>query len=165
MPVYALSNDQVIALAKQKAQGHVKFIAIDYNWGPPISGRSDTDWMHLWGVSSEDSERGTLWLQGTRWDYKWDLNIPFSFILKLIIENEVEYFLYYLALPGDFPIEFVLRFDTVDGPTYYDNNHGKNYKIPNSYQGRGLSALGTVDAIFDFDRILPCHLYWPTYPP
>jgi hypothetical protein len=32
MPVYALSNDQVIALAKQKAQGHVKFIAIEYNW-------------------------------------------------------------------------------------------------------------------------------------
>lgn len=144
----------------------MKFIAIEYHWGPPISRRWDTDWVHLWVASSEaHPERCGLYLQGTKWDYKWDIDIPLSLLLKFTNKNNVDYFLYYLDIQnGPLPIEFVLRLNTPNG-TYYDNNHGENYKIPNAGKGRGLSALGTVDAIFDFDRILPCHLYWPTYPP
>ena len=158
MPIYALTNDQAIALAKQKANGHVKFIAIDYNWGAPISGRFDTDWMRIWGVSIDDPEVGTLYLYGTKDDYKWDVNIPFAPMSNL--ENP-QYFLYYLELNRiDFPVEFVLRFDRKDGTSYYDNNNEKNYRILNANQGRGLSGIGTAEAIFDFESIIPCHLYF-----
>jgi hypothetical protein len=167
MAVYALTDDQVVALAKQKARGDIRFIAIDYNWGPPVSGRFDTDWMRLWAVTKATLAGGILYLQGTKSANKWDINAAFTSIADITNKNNTQYCLYHLELSGqyEFPVEFVLRFDANDGSIYYDNNNHQNYKILNAYQGRGLSALGTDKAIFDFDGILPCHLFWPTYPP
>jgi hypothetical protein len=173
MAIYSLTSDQVIALAQQIARGDVRFIAIDYNWGPPRSGRFDTDWMHLWAVTNTARGRGILYLQGkgTGRENEWYINAPFTFIVNITNIpyqlHGVEYSLYHLELRSqyDFPVEFVLRFDADDGSTYYDNNNCQNYKILNPWNGRGLSAIGTDKAIFYVGDILPCRLFWPMYPP
>ena len=100
MAVYALTSDQVVALAKQKARGDIRFIAIDYNWGPPVSGRFDTDWMRLWAVTKATLAGGILYLQGTKSANKWDINAAFTFIADIANKNNTQYCLYHLELSG-----------------------------------------------------------------
>lgn len=166
MPVYALTKEQAIALAAQKGlRGEgVGLTAIDYNWGPPVSGRFDSDWMHVWACWAGDPESGSMHLQGTQWDDDWALDSLFE-IVGTVLHRRMSsaLTLFHLDLKGPFPTEFVLRFDHSDGRRLYDNNGNDNYAIPVrvGYWGRGLSALATEDAIWDFGRIVPCTQYWP----
>ena len=167
MTIYALTEEHALALAEQKhiRINSVSLTAIDYNWGPPVSGRTDTDWMHIWACWAGDPESGLLYLQGTQWDNKWDINIPFR-VVDTIAHRHLSpdiVTLFYLDVKMPFPNEFVLRFEHKEGRKFYDNNNSKNYVIPGRIGGRwrGLSVLATKDAIWDFDKIMTCRQYWP----
>jgi hypothetical protein len=42
----------------------VLLVAIDYNWGPPVSGRSDADFLQLWTAAKSDIGTRTVRLLG-----------------------------------------------------------------------------------------------------
>ena len=42
MDVPLMTPDEALALAKQVARDTVQLVAVQYNWGPPVSGRFET---------------------------------------------------------------------------------------------------------------------------
>jgi hypothetical protein len=42
----------------------VLFVAIDYNWGPPISGRFDVDFLQIWAAAKTSIGPKTVRLLG-----------------------------------------------------------------------------------------------------
>jgi hypothetical protein len=165
--VYAISQNDVEALAAQTAQGIVKLIAVDYNWGPPVGGRYDEDFLKIWAVSQGDSTSGKVYLQGAK-NGDWSINIPLAFQKMIPIASQhLNYGLYFLELGSQyqFPTQFVIRFDTNDGKSYYDNNGGcgSNYKLT-PYQSRGVSVISSPDALFALSDITPIKLYTKTLP-
>jgi hypothetical protein len=167
MAIYAMTEEHALTLAAQKPIGinNISLTAIDYNWGPPVSGRFDSDWMHIWACWAGEPDSGLLYLQATQWDNKWDINIPFRVVgtvaHRYLSPNIVT--LFYLDVKSPYPSEFVLRLDHKEGYKLYDNNNNDNYMIPGRIGGRwrGLSALATKEAIWDFDTIVTCTPYWP----
>lgn len=165
--VYAISQNDVEALAVQTAQGIVKLIAVDYNWGPPVGGRYDEDFLRIWAVSQGDSTSGKVYLQGSK-NGDWSINIPLAFQKMIPIASQhLNYGLYFLELGSQyqFPTQFVIRFDTNDGKSYYDNNGGcgSNYKLT-PYQSKGATAISGPDSLFTFSDITPIKLYTKSLP-
>lgn len=167
MSVYALSQNDVEALAAQTAQGMVHLIAVDYNWGPPIPGRFDTDFLRIWAVAQGDGSTGAVFLQGAQ-QGKWSINTRLGFqrVLSAPTQSPSTYGLYFLELGSSygFPDEFVIRFDK-DGTSYYDDNggFGHNYHlVPN--QGHGASAIAGAEAIFALPDISPTRLFSKSSP-
>lgn len=161
MPAYAISQDEVKALATQIAEGVVKLIAVDYYWGAPVPGRYDTDFLRIWAVAQSDGSAGKVFLQGAGVNNDWSINTELQF-QKTIKDS---YGLFYLELgyQYEFPTQFVIRFDAGDGNQYYDNNggYGRNYHLV-PYHYRGVSAISGSDAIFLLPAISPVQLYWKT---
>jgi hypothetical protein len=163
MSVYALTQADVQALAMQIPVDGVQLLGVDYNWGPPVSGRFDTDYLTvLAGVSG--GLAGTLYLQGQGVDGSWDLELPFeeAGMVRGSGQN-VEVMAYTLSVgqQSQFPQQFVLRYDVAGGPSLYDNNGGRNYALV-PYGGRGATAVSTPQAIFALNGITPYHLLSPT---
>jgi hypothetical protein len=162
--IHALTAVEALTLAQQTARGEVRLIAAEYNWGPPISGRFDTDFMHIWAAARVGT--GSLFLHGQRTNGDWSIDIPFERAASFTTPDHVDYDFYSLTLgsPQDFPTQFVLRLDRGNGENRYDNNNGENYRIE-PYRGPGVSAIRHGAAIFDLGRILPCKLFWAEYSP
>jgi hypothetical protein len=163
MSVYALTQADADALAQQIPVSGVQLLGLDYNWGPPVSGRFDTDYLTvLAGVSGGLS--GTLYLQGQGTDGSWNLELPFEPVGMVRGAGEsVEVMVYALSVgqQSQFPQQFVLRFDVADGPSLYDNNDWRNYALV-PYGGRGATAVSTPRAIFALNGITPYNLLSPT---
>ena len=159
MSIYALTQDDAISLARQVPVDGVLLLAVDYNWGPPISGRFDTDYLNVWAaVSGQPS--GSLFLQGQGVDGAWDLELPFQPVGQVQGEGSgtVTVFSLQAGEQSQFPQQFVLRFDFADGSSIYDNNGGRNYALV-PYQGRGASGVSTTEAIFVLNGITPYRLF------
>lgn len=162
MNVNILSQNEAVALAKQQmCLNKTKLVAMDYNWGPPIGGRFDTDHMNFW-AKVKTSETGKLYLQGMQYNLGWNINTPFTLVGNFVENNSSnEFSLYQLSLGSSqyaFPQEFVLRFDADNGNQYYDNNGGNNYQISPSV-GYGSSALCDDTIIFDLGEIIGYKMY------
>ena len=153
-----LDEKMVKSLAYQKGElylnrtNKVIFIAASGNWGPPISGRFDTDFFDLWAAAAAD-DKGAVVLQGAR-NGVWNIQSPFQ-----LAEKTEQFNLYKIHLPGqyDYPDEFVIRFDTEEGP-FYDNNNGQNYRIK-AWGGYFASAALVDRYIVDFGDIHSVRLY------
>ena len=161
--IKALTDDDAKALARQKAGNTVSFIALDCNWGPPISGRADTDYFEIWaaakkeGKGSKAGKGDKVYVQGAR-NGVWDVDVEMKKIADL--DNHTLYHLS-MGVGSDAPEEFVIRLVREDGTTLYDNNGNKNYRV-SRYIGHSVSAVATKEAIFDLGEIFPVRLYWPS---
>jgi hypothetical protein len=151
-----LNVDTVKSLAAQKMEieniKKIVLIAVEGNWGPPISGRYDTDFLTIWAaIHAEDN--GEVYLQGAR-DGEWSILEPFK-----LVEKTKKIKLYKIAPsgPSEFPHEFVIRLNIGD-ESFYDNNNGANYKL-RPYQRYFTSAAESEGCIFDFNTILGVTLY------
>jgi hypothetical protein len=178
MAVQALTADEAMALATQLfLDDAVALIAVEYNWGPPISGRFDEDFLHLYAATNGETQVGDLYLQGRGdGDQHWSINEPFQFLTT--VHSPTSRFAFYALAATVFPVEFVLRLDRYDGQQRYDNNHGANYHVVPQH-GRGGSALSvslrvtdertntsaeTRQALVQFGKIIPFQLYWASLP-
>jgi hypothetical protein len=162
MSVYALTQADADALAQQIPVDGVRLLGLDYNWGPPVGGRFDTDYLNVFaGVAGELP--GTLYLQGQGVGGAWDLELPFERVGTVQGEGNAVVTVYALSVgqQSQFPQQFVLRFDVVDGPSLYDNNGWRNYALV-PYGGRGATAVSTPQAIFTLNGITPYNLLSPT---
>jgi hypothetical protein len=73
------------------------------------------------------------------------------------VEKTEKFKLYKIRPPGEFPDEFVIRFDTEKGP-FYHNNNGQNYRI-RAWGGYFASAALADRYIMDFGVIHSVRLY------
>ena len=117
----------------------VRLAALDCNWGAPVSGRFDTDFLQVWAVVDARMQPQRVSLSGRRFEDAWNVHAELSCV------GEVEgRGLYYLALSSQtqFPTEFVVLLETQNGSIYYDNNggFGVNYRLT-PYAGRVTSAV------------------------
>jgi hypothetical protein len=125
----------------------VCLVALDCNWGPPVSGRFDTDFLQVWAAADTRLKPKRVCLVGARdnsgWNIKLDL-APVSTIRVNTPVGEKEMELYFAALHSqhDFPNQFVIHMEDEGGSIYYDNNggYGVNYRLV-AYQGRMTSAV------------------------
>lgn len=164
---HAISQIEVEALAAQVRAESVKLLALDCNWGPPISGRFDEDFLRMWVIAVGDASSGRVSLQGAenRWradspnPYKeWSIDRRFEF--QKYIGAEVGVGLYHLET-GTIPAEFVIRYEVGDGQVHYDNNggFGRNYRLE-QYGGRAASVIAGSNALFLLRDITPVTLFW-----
>ncbi|HET7460021.1 MAG TPA: hypothetical protein VFJ82_02190 [Longimicrobium sp.] len=155
MSIQALTQDDALSLARQSSVDGVRLLALDYNWGPPVSGRYDSDYLNVWGVVPGEAD-GALFLYGQQVNGGWDLNLPFQRV-EVVQDRDgrpVTLFALSEGSQNQFPTQFVLRYDPAEGPPQYDNNGGWNYElIP--YLGRGATGVSTPDAIFVLNGITP----------
>lgn len=157
MDINILTKKEAISLAKQQfcVKKNIKLVAMDYNWGPPISGRFDKDRMNFW-AKVKTHEKGKLFLQGKSHEFIWNINIEFKQVDCFVEKNSSDEFMLYKLSLGEsqssFPVEFVLRYETDSGIQYYDNNEGNNYHIT-PWKGCGSSAICDEEIIFDLEEI------------
>ena len=165
MDVPLMSTDEALALATQVARDTVQLVAVQYNWGPPVSGRFDNDFMNIWAAAQEPARPGSVLLHGAHANGDWSIETPFDRAASFSNPAGIDYQLFSLALgsANDFPAQFVLRFDDGNGNVHYDNNHGANYVVE-PYRGWGLSSVRSGAYILDLGRILPCQLFLATVP-
>jgi hypothetical protein len=109
MSISALTQDDALSLARQIPVDGVRLLGVDYDWGPPVSGRFDTDYLNVWaGVSGQPS--GNLFLQGQRVDGSWDLELPFQIVGPVQGEGRAVVTMYSLSVGSQshFPQQSVL---------------------------------------------------------
>jgi len=152
---YTLSENNAVDILKAMPKTHEKlrFICIDYNWGPPVSGRADKDFLQLWVAVKGDVQVKTVSLSGQfNCEKTWNAHQEFSFV-----KNVDDYKLYLLQAEGRLPIEFILKLACKDGSVHYDNNggYGLNYKL-SPFIGRFTSAHAGEDHIHIFSLFVHC---------
>ncbi|MDR0567789.1 MAG: CBM21 domain-containing protein [Spirochaetaceae bacterium] len=146
-----LTSDIIRTLAIQKAEWdfkplRVRLLAADGNWGPPNSGRVDTDFFNIWAMTFKEAGAEVM-LQAARFG-NW--NIYKHFELTDVTEN---LHIYRLRLNGQFeyPDEFVIRLN-IENESFYDNNEGRNFRVkPHGRYFTTAAPAGTF--IFDFKDI------------
>lgn len=157
---YTITKEVAIEIAKNipKTSEKVRFVAIDYNWGPPIGHRTDTDFIQLWVVTTNKSKPKEVSLIGVYQNMKnWDVKHQLSFVTRI---EDSDYDLYFLNLETSrLPIEFVIKLECQDGSVHYDNNggYGVNYKLL-PYQGRYTSAHAGTDHIQIYPNFVRCQI-------
>jgi hypothetical protein len=122
-----------LALKKAKSLSddcRVLLVCADGLWGPPISGRFDSDSFDIWAVTRA-KDFGSVYLQGCHYD-QWNIDKQFE-------QKKIgSYTLHHLEVLGQdyYPKDFVLRFDMAH-ESFYDNNggYGANYHIT-PYSGK-----------------------------
>jgi len=127
-------------------------VCIDYNWGPPVSGRCDIDFLQIWVAVKSDVDAATVSLVGQFNGEKfWNAYFEFNFVKN----THNNYKLYLLQAEGRLPVEFVIKLECTDGSTHYDNNggYGINYKL-SPYQGRFTSAHAGEDHIQVYSKFV-----------
>jgi hypothetical protein len=137
----------------------VALVALDYNWGAPVSGRFDQDFYQIWAAARIDLRPKSLKLLAN-YDQLWSAQ---SWSDKLSFDSVKDcgtHRLYFLYAQGCVS-EFVLRLETEDGPVFYDNNggFGVNYRIA-AHSGRGTTAVAGDGAIRNLKGIVPISLLW-----
>jgi hypothetical protein len=159
MEKFTITEQNAIDLLEQRAKPMpVQLVAIDYNWGPPVSGRFDNDFCQIWAAVRKDLKPKEVRLLGN-----YDRNLgPGQWSDALVFEKrrdcgELE--LYFLDSPLALATEFVVAMLTTDGRMFYDNNggYGINYRLV-QYMGRGTTAIVAENAIYKLNGITPITL-------
>jgi hypothetical protein len=117
----------------------VCLVALDSNWGAPVSGRFDTDFLQVWAAADSRLKPQQVSLSGARNNSGWDIHADFE-LVSTVGDRQ----LYYLAFSSQyqFPSEFVIQMKAGDGTVHWDNNggYGVNYRLV-PYAGRVTSAV------------------------
>jgi hypothetical protein len=157
-------SDVVDILDQTRHQTPVHLVAVDYNWGPPVSGRFDTDFIQIWAVVQKDVQPRSVRLlklnrQVGQSPPDWSNQLEFE-----RVEDCKTYQLYLFNDPRGLSTEFVIELETTDGQRYYDNNggYGVNYRLA-AYSGRGTTAVASSEAIYNLKGIASVSLFWKNY--
>ena len=126
-------------LRSSRSTPPVCLVALDCNWGPPVSGRFDTDFLQVWAAAATSLKPKRVSLLGARDDSEWNIEVDLN-----LVSTEGEMHLFFAALGSqyEFPNQFVIRMESEDGSVFYDNNggHGVDYRLV-PYGGRMTSAV------------------------
>ena len=149
MNKFTLTESSVVDILKPNLSTNapVLFVAIDYNWGPPISGRFDEDFLQVWAAAKTEIGAKTVRLLGNYGPNRtWVDDLLFEHVRDCGKRQ------LYLLLRGynPLPTEFVVKMEAADGQVYYDNNNGSNYRLE-PYKGRSTSAVAGEGAIWSFE--------------
>jgi hypothetical protein len=135
----------------------VVLVALDYNWGPPVSGRFDTDFVQIWAAARQDLRPRELKLLMKPYSQPelWTEELTFKHV-----SNQTAHGLYFLELSFAV-LEFVIKLYTEDEQVFCDNNggFGVNYRLT-PYSGRGTTAVAGEGAIWNLKEITPVSLLW-----
>jgi hypothetical protein len=117
----------------------VGLVALDCNWGPPVSGRFDTDFLQVWAAAATSLKPKRVSLRGARDNSEWNIEVDLN---PVSTEGEMHLFFAALGSQYEFPNQFVIRMESEDGSVFYDNNggYGVNYRLV-AYHGRMTSAV------------------------
>jgi hypothetical protein len=133
------AHDVEDILKSAKSTPPVCLVALDCNWGPPVSGRYDNDFLQVWAAADTSLKPKRVSLLGARDNSEWNIEVhldPVSTVGKMQ--------LYFVARGSqfEFPNRFVIRMESEDGSVFYDNNggHGADYQLV-AYGGRMTSAV------------------------
>ncbi len=134
---FTLDANAAAAIAATMKNSPVSLAALDCNWGPPVSGRFDTDFLQAWACAQTALKPKSVTLEGAKDDSDWNIRGDFS-----PVQAVGDLTLYFLSMSYGFPNQFVIRMETEDGAVYCDNNggYGVNYRLK-SYGGRVTSAV------------------------
>lgn len=140
-------------------QTRVALVALDYNWGAPISGRFDYDFCQIWAAARLDLRPQCLKLLANYDQYgptqSWSDKLAFE-----LVKDCGSHRLYFLHVRSLFT-EFAIKLETENGQDYYDNNggFGRNYRIV-PHSGRGTTAVAGDGAIRFLKDIVPVTMLW-----
>jgi hypothetical protein len=146
---FTLTESSVVDILSQNpsTNGPVLFVAIDYNWGPPVGGRFDEDFLQLWAAVKTEIGAKTVRLLGNYGlNWTWVDDLQFQHVRDC---GERQLYLLW-GVGSRLPTEFVIKLEAADGQVYYDNNGGSNYRLK-QYGGRGTSAVAGEGAILNFE--------------
>jgi hypothetical protein len=140
-------NEAGLVLAQHFSSAtRLGMISISANWGPPIGGRFDEDFLVIWFAVDEELQPKEVLLYGTDPyrpnDIAWSECKAFS-KLGVVDAHNKTFGLYYFS---DQPVEqFVICVNDAVGRSYYDNNggFGMNYRIKR-YGGLQLNIVRSV---------------------
>ncbi len=161
MEKFTLTEANVTDLLAQiiPAYAPVALVALDYNWGPPVSGRFDRDFLQMWAAARIDLRPRAVKLLGNYEQYRGGRRIWSDRLMFDYVKDCDTHKLYLLSDVDGLSSEFVIKLETEDGHIYYDNNggYGVNYRIV-PYQGRGTTAVAGEGAIWSLKGIVPISL-------
>jgi len=152
---YTLNADDVAAILKAtQTTPPVQLVALDANWGPPVSGRTDTDFLQVWAAAATSRKPKRVSLSGARVTGEWNIQVDLEPVATV---GDVQ--LFFAALgPSqyEFPSQFVIQMESEDGSVYCDNNggYGVNYRL-DPYRGRMTSAVVGDGAIWLLPKFTP----------
>lgn len=126
-------------------------LAMDCNWGAPVSGRFDTDYCAIW-AAAKCAKDAKVYIYGRHggsaaWDIKTEM-IPEGELLNGYCLFKKE-----LSSQFEFPEEYVILLEK-DGQPYYDNNAGRNYYVK-PYYGHTASFICDGSTFYDFNDNRP----------
>lgn len=141
------SEVQLVAASRWRPGTPVSVVSILCNWGAPVSGRYDPDFLDIWVVADDSLNPSAIVLHGcstgsegtsgSRW-----LDIgEFVKIETADINGRSVGLYHYSGPPVD---EFVVRLTDHRGSHHYDNNggYGVNYRL-RRYHGFQLNCVRT----------------------
>jgi hypothetical protein len=132
-------RDVTDILKSIKSTPPVCLVALDCNWGPPVSGRFDNDFLQIWAAADTRLKPKRVSLLGARDNSGWTIKVDFASVSTM---GNMELFFASLGSQYQFPNQFVIRMEDEGGSTFYDNNggYGVNYRLV-AYQGRMTTAV------------------------
>jgi hypothetical protein len=133
------ANDVADIVRSTPSSSPVYLVALDCNWGPPVSGRFDHDFLRVWAAAEVGLKPKKVSLLGARDHPDWDIEVDLD-----PVSTVGTWQLFFLSLGSqfEFPDRFVIRMEGEDGAVYYDNNGGPgvDYRLV-PYKGRMTSAI------------------------
>jgi len=153
----ANATDLLEQIVKERTP--VALVALDYNWGAPVSGRFDRDFYQIWAAARIDLRPKCMKLLANDDQIyspaSWSDKLTFDFV------KDCKTHRLYLLCGQNLFSQFAIKLETEDGQVYYDNNggFGVNYRI-NPHSGRGTTAVAGDGAIWDLKGIVPVSLLW-----
>lgn len=144
-----LTNETAVKMLKMRTgiMPEVCQIAMECNWGAPVSGRFDTDYLLLWAAAKCEKD-AKVYIYGrhtgtSAWNIKTEL-LPGDELI-----NGYRLFKAEIHSQFEFPEEYVILMEK-DSQSYYDNNNQKNYYIT-PYAGCTSSFITGGDKIYVFN--------------
>lgn len=159
---FTLSEENAIDLLEQTVSPMVAvaLVAVDYNWGAPVSGRFDSDFLQIWAAARIDLHPRPPKLVGNYDRFGPSVNWSDKYAFERVRDCGT-HALYFLNNALALGTEFVIMIEAEDGCVYYDNNggYGVNYRL-SPYGGRGTTAVNSGEAIVQLNGIVPIKLLW-----
>ncbi len=158
MSVELFTQKDVEAIAVQMVAPlpPVAVVAVQYNWGPPVPGRFEADFLEIW-VAAAGERPGEVALHGAR-EGRWGIEKELAF-RSTVMGEEGPLSLYCLTDGIDMPDEFAIELLDREGGRHWDNNggYGCNYRLT-PYRGHGASVIVADQAICRLSAIEPVRL-------
>jgi hypothetical protein len=161
-------NQRLASEPPYRWDGGVAVNSVVCNWGPPVSGRFDEDYLDIWVAADDSLKPSSVALYGRGQGSGFDPAEPNSFgwrdvgefvkIKSVTIDGKTVGMYQFSGTPVE---EFVVRLVDHQGSHHYDNNggYGVNYHLA-PYAGVQLNCLRTGAEIYGFIGEVQKYYQW-----